>query len=331
MDMGPLRPYLKAGAGGFRRGETFWVYRRLKSGEIILSATPYETVIRWTRGFEAKETRNVILVMAAFGVFTLVWMWADHRAVVATHRARMVDELEHMVHERTEALKRMNRLAKLGEFAASLAHEIRNPLGSLVTAARLLPDAVGEEQEELVDVLKRESARLDRVLKDFLSFSKDPQPMIRLTPLNPLVRRSVETLRRAEDFGAVSVAYSLDSHVKTIPLDPDQMEQVFWNIALNGVHAMESRGTLRISTRLKGPWAEIAFRDEGPGIPEEKHEQIFEPFYTEKRRGTGLGLSIASRIVMAHGGFLQVSSQVGSWTEFTVSLPLRNEGTHGES
>ena len=110
-----------------------------------------------------------------------------------------------MVRERTEALKRMDRLARLGEFAASLAHEIRNPLGSLVTAAKLLPDAAGEEQKDLVEVLKRESGRLDRIISDFLSFSRDPHLNIRMIPLNTLVKRSMEGLKRGHEFEHVVV------------------------------------------------------------------------------------------------------------------------------
>ncbi|RLB05427.1 MAG: hypothetical protein DRG50_07245 [Deltaproteobacteria bacterium] len=230
-----------------------------------------------------------------------------------------------MVQERTEALKRMKRLARLGEFAASMAHEIRNPLGSLVTAAKLLPDASGEEQEDLVGVVKRESARLDRILNDFLLFSKDPRPKIKMNPLHPLLLRSLEGLKRNDDFQKVKVEYRLDPRIKEVPCDPDQMEQAFWNIALNGAQAMGGEGELLISTRRNGRWVEISFRDEGPGIPQQKWEQIFEPFYTEKKKGTGLGLSIASRIVEAHGGFIQVTSDAHSWTTFTISLPLQEQ------
>ena len=313
---------LSSSPGGFRREETFWTYLPLKDGRVVLSSTPYETVISWTRGFEARETRNVILVMAAFAILTSVWMWADRRAVAAAHKAKMVDELERMVQERTEALKRMDRLARLGEFAASLAHEIRNPLGSLVTAAKLLPDAAGEEQEDLVGVLKRESGRLDRIISDFLSFSRDPHLNIHMIPLNTLVKRSMEGLKRSHEFKHVAVEYVLDPGLEQVPCDSEQMEQVFWNVGLNGAHAMEGRGTLLTTTRRDGRWARITFRDGGPGIPPEKREKIFEPFYTEKQQGTGLGLSIASRIVEAHGGFIQVDSEEGAWTKFSVYLPL---------
>jgi len=310
---------------GVRLGEAFWTALPLEDGGFLLSRTPYEEVIAWTAGFEARETRNVILVMAAFGVFTLVWMWADRRAVAASQKALMVEELERRVQERTEALKRMNRMARLGEFAASLAHEIRNPLGSLVTAAKLLPDAYGQEQEDLVGVIRRESARLDRTLTDFLFFSRDPQPRIRMTPLHPLLERTVEGLKRGEDFQKVTVAHDPDPRVKEIACDPEQLEQVFWNIALNGAQAMGGEGLLTISSRRNGPWVEVAFQDAGQGISAEKREQIFEPFYTEKRKGTGLGLSIASRIVEAHGGFIQVASDGRSWTRFTISLPAQGE------
>jgi len=317
---------LSLAPGGFRQGDQYWVYLPLKDGGYLLSRTLYQEVIAWTTGFEAREIRNAILVMVAFGVLALVWMWADRRALVAAQKAQMVEELERKVQERTEALKRMNRLARLGEFSASLAHEIRNPLGSLVTAARLLPDATGGEKTDLVGVIKRESARLDRFIADFLHFSKDPLPHIRMNPLHPILQRTLEGVKRGEDFQKVRVVYRPDPQVKEVPCDPEQLEQVFWNISLNGVQAMGGEGELLVSSRRNGRWVEIAFRDTGPGIPPERREEIFDPLYTEKRKGTGLGLSIASRIVEAHGGFIQVDSDASSWTLFTISLPLQDEG-----
>jgi signal transduction histidine kinase len=317
---------LSSTPGGFRRGEQYWVYLPLKDDSWLLSSAPYEEVIAWTSGFEAREIRNAVLVMVAFGLLALVWMWADRRAVIAAQKAQMVEELEQKVQERTETLKRMNRLARLGEFSASLAHEIRNPLGSLVTAAKLLPDATGGEEEELVGVIKRESTRLDRFLADFLDFSKDAQSRIRMNPLHPIMQRAVEGVTRGEEFQHVRVTYRLDPQVKEIPCDPEQLEQIFWNIALNGVQAMGGKGELIVSSRRNGRWAEVSFQDTGPGIPPDKREQIFEPFYTQRRTGTGLGLSIASRIVEAHGGFIQVASDARSWTLFTISLPLQEEG-----
>jgi len=312
--------------GGFRHGDIYWVYLPLKDGTFLLSSTPYHEVIAWTAGFEKREIRNAILVMVAFALMALVWMWADWRAMMAAQKAQMVEELEHKVQERTEALQRMNRLARLGEFSAGLAHEIRNPLGSLVTAAKLLPKATGGEQEDLIGVIKQESGRLDRFLADFLDFSKDPQPRIRMSPLHPILQRTIEGLKRNEAFQRVHITVRLDPQVKEIPCDAEQLEQVFANIALNSAQAMGGEGELLVSTSRNGRWAEVAFRDTGPGIPLEQRERIFEPLYTKKRKGTGLGLSIASRIVEAHKGFIQVTSDSRSWTLFTISLPLQDKG-----
>jgi len=317
---------LPSAAGGFRYQDRYWVYLPLKDGTYLLTSAPYQEVIAWTAGFEAREIRNAILVMAAFAIMALVWMWADWRALMAAQKAQMVEELEQKVRERTEALQRMNRLARLGEFSAGLAHEIRNPLGSLVTAAKLLPDATGGEQADLIGVIKQESARLDRFLADFLHFSKDPLPRIRMNPLYPILRQTLEGLKRGEAFHKVRITYRLDPQIKEIPCDPGQLEQVFGNIALNGAQAMGGEGELLVSSSRNGRWAEVSLRDTGPGITPEQRERIFEPLYTERREGTGLGLSIASRIVEAHGGFIQVASDARSWTLFTISLPLQVEG-----
>jgi signal transduction histidine kinase len=321
-----VRAALSPAASGFRYQDQYWVYLPLKDGTFLLTSTPYQEVIAWTAGFEAREIRNAILVMVAFALMALVWMWADWRAMMAAQKAQMVEELEHKVQERTEALQRMNRLARLGEFSAGLAHEIRNPLGSLVTAAKLLPDATGSEQEDLIGVIKRESGRLDRFLADFLDFSKDPQPSIRMSPLHPILQRSMEGLKRNEAFQRVRITLRLDPRVKELPCDAEQLEQVFANIALNSAQAMGGAGELLVSTSRNGRWVEVAFRDTGPGIPLEQRERIFEPLYTDRQKGTGLGLSIASRIVEAHGGFIQVASDGRSWTLFTISLPPQVEG-----
>jgi signal transduction histidine kinase len=321
-----VRAALSPAASGFRYQDQYWIYLPLKDGTFLLSSTPYEEVIAWTAGFEAREIRNAILVVAAFALITLVWMWADWRAMMAAQKAQMVEELERKVQERTDALQRMNRLARLGEFSAGLAHEIRNPLGSLVTAAKLLPDAQEKEQVDLITVIKQESRRLDRFLADFLDFSKDPRPRIRMSPVHPVLQRTMEGLKRNEAFRHVRITWRLDPQVKEIPCDAEQLEQVFTNISLNGAQAMGGEGELLISTSRNGRWVEIAFQDTGPGIPPEQRERIFEPLYTEKRKGTGLGLSIASRIVEAHGGFIQVTSDGRSWTLFTISLPLQDKG-----
>ena len=313
---------LSSAGGGFRFHNHFWVYLHLKDGGYLVTSTPYQEVIAWTAGFESREIRNAALVVVAFGLLTLVWMWADWRAMMAAQKAQMVEELEEKVRERTETVKRMHRLARLGEFSAGLAHEIRNPLGSLVTAAKLLPDARGKEKEDLIGVIKQESGRLDRFLADFLDFSKDPRPRIKRHPLHPIIQRTLEGVSRGEAFRKVRITYRLDPQVKKIPCDPEQLEQVFANIALNGAQAMGGEGELLVSSRRNGRWVEVSLRDTGRGIAPEQRERIFEPLYTERRGGTGLGLSIASRIVEAHGGFIQVASDGHSWSLFTISLPL---------
>jgi signal transduction histidine kinase len=136
----------------------------------------------------------------------------------------------------------------------------------------------------------------------------------------------VEGVAKGEPFRRVRVTFRPDAQVKDIPCDPEQLEQVFANIALNSAQAMNGEGELIVSTHRNGRWAEIAFRDTGRGIAPEQRERIFEPLYTARGGGRGLGLSIASRIVEAHHGFIQVASDSHSWSLFTISLPLKEEG-----
>jgi signal transduction histidine kinase len=233
-----------------------------------------------------------------------------------------VTEQERLRARLTEA----QRLAAAGELAASVAHEIRNPLAAIVNATTLLAaeeTLTADERSATLAAVKTEARRLNRILSDFLLFARPSAPRLATGDVGEVVQHVAGLIR--ED-GARARAVELELHVEPslpdVSHDADLMTQVLWNIALNGVEAMEGRGRLRIQVTRENGHVAMAVSDTGRGIPADDLRRIFEPFYSRKRGGSGLGLAIARRIVESHGGRIEVESAPGEGTRFTVLLPV---------
>jgi signal transduction histidine kinase len=222
-------------------------------------------------------------------------------------------------------LIKSERLASVGELAGALAHEIRNPLGSVVAAAKMLraesPQAADYDRPALLQVITDEARRLDRILSDFLDFARPRAPLRRPRSLNGLVGEVVDTLRLDRVAGGKAVETRLDPGLPPVPIDADQIKQVLWNIVRNALEATEPAGTLRIATGADDGHVVIEVEDFGAGIPPERQARLFEPFQTTKRGGAGLGLAIAHRIVVAHEGAIDVTSTPGAGTRVRIRLP----------
>ncbi|MBI4531058.1 MAG: PAS domain-containing protein [Candidatus Latescibacteria bacterium] len=224
-----------------------------------------------------------------------------------------------------EQLIKSEKLAAVGHLAAAVAHEIRNPLGTIVMAARELSgeSLLREDRQVMVDILNKEADRLSATLTDFLRFARPREPQI---TLNDPYRMLSDILRVIENDPnlrqAIEIMADLDETVRVLPFDLDQVEQVIWNIMLNALQAMEGKGRLTVVSTLSNGAYRMTVSDTGKGIPKDEIGRIFEPFYTTKKEGTGLGLSIAQRVVDAHGGTIFVESKVGVGTVFTVLLPV---------
>ncbi|MGQ9632017.1 MAG: ATP-binding protein [bacterium] len=232
-----------------------------------------------------------------------------------------------------EKLAQAERFSAIGQLSASIAHEIRNPLGSIVTAANLLSSKGVEDNKDrdaLLEVIKKESGRLNGILTNFLAFAKPPKLDPKPNDINLVVEEVLELLGGDESLARnIPIRRELDRRIPLVPFDRDKIKQVVWNVILNGIQAMPRGGELAISSTLVGDHIELRIRDSGEGIPEENIPKIFQPFFTTKRNGTGLGLSIANRIVEAHSGSMGVESRVGGGTAFSIRLPLgtgRGEG-----
>ncbi len=225
-----------------------------------------------------------------------------------------------------ERLQQVERLAATGELAAGVAHEIRNPLAAIVNATTLLGDRDGLNEEEYagtLDAVRTEARRLNRILSQFLLFARPPAPECRPADVAEVVGRVAALI--GEDparAAAVELEVRIDRSLPRFLFDPDQLTQVLWNIALNGVEAMEGRGRLRVDVERVDGHVVISVADTGCGIPPEDRARVFDPFYSRKPAGSGLGLTIAQRIVAAHGGRMDLDSTPGQGTRVTIALPF---------
>jgi len=252
--------------------------------------------------------------------------------------------LEQKVKERTEELVAMQhkmaqseRMASLGKLAAGVAHEINNPLGGILAFSSLaledLPE--GEESKDLreyLDEIVRQAARCRDIVKGLLDFSRQSEGRTAMISLNDVLARTLSLLEKQAIFHDIELVRNLDSSLPLVMADDSQMQQMFMNIILNAVDAMDEKGRLTFRT-WKGvengrERAMVSIADTGCGIPEDIINHIFDPFFTTKEvgQGTGLGLAIAYGIVTQHNGLMTVDSTVGKGTTFIVSLPLPTEG-----
>jgi len=231
-----------------------------------------------------------------------------------------------------EALRRKEKLAAIGEMAAGLAHEIRNPLASLYGSIQLLQTEVSLEgtQERLMGIVLKESERLDALITDFLLFAFPHVGEKESVPLRDLVEETLELFRKGPHFQeGLVVDVRMDPTVR-IEGNRGQLQQILWNLLLNAAQSMSGDGEIRVEaeqTRSRAGVPSVSWRvkDTGSGIAAENLTRIFDPFYTSRQGGTGLGLAIVHRIVENHGGRIQVRSDLGKGTVFEIELPDRIE------
>jgi len=224
-------------------------------------------------------------------------------------------------------LRRADKLAALGALAAGVAHEVKNPLHALSLNLHLLAQELASpkrsegEVKGYLEILRSEIQRIHRIVENFLRFSKPSIPEAKPLDLNALVERVLSLVAfEAADCGVV-IETHLDPALGSIAGDEGQLSQVFLNLAINGLQAMRSGGTLTVTTHIAGGRAEIEFHDTGEGIPADHLPHLFDPYFTTRPGGVGLGLAITHRIVEGHHGTIDVESEVGKGTVVMVRLP----------
>ncbi len=224
----------------------------------------------------------------------------------------------------TAQMSRAEHLAALGELAAGLAHEIRNPLagvaGVIEIISRDLP--VTSPARVVVQDVRLEIARIDRILTHLLQAVHSHLPQARPSDLNTTVEHAVALVRLQVLSRSINIEVLKDPNLPNVEHDSDQIHQLLLNLLLNAVQAIEGAGEIRVEVSLLEANAAIAVTDTGRGIAPEHLPNIFRPFYTTKGNGTGLGLSLTHRIAEEHHGRIDVASEVGKGTRFVVVLPL---------
>ncbi len=223
-----------------------------------------------------------------------------------------------------EQLRRADRLSALGEIAAGLAHEIRNPLAGVKGALEIIASRVteGTPEAEFAGIGSKELARLEGLVSEFLTYARPHDPALRATDVHEIVERVAALLRAESERKGVTLEFERPVALPLLGLDPEQMTQVIFNVVLNAIQATAAPGRVRIRESVEPGWGVIDVVDEGPGIPPEHALRVFDPFFTTKPRGTGLGLAISLRIVTAHRGTIEAMPASPSGTVFRIRLPL---------
>lgn len=254
-------------------------------------------------------------------------------AAIALENARLYKDQKERMEElrRTQAqLVQSANMAAVGELAAGVAHELNNPLTSVLGFSELLlerqqPD---ERDQARLETIVRQARRARNIVRNLLSFAQQTEFLREWADLNHVVQETLSLQRQRMETSGIVIAEKYDPDLPLLLLDATRMRQVFLNLFTNALYAMPQGGTLTVQVERVGDRAAVRIRDTGEGIPEEYLPRIFEPFFTTRPvgEGTGLGLSVSVGIVQDHGGRIEVDSQVGEGSTFVVWLPLEEDG-----
>jgi len=227
--------------------------------------------------------------------------------------------------EAQEELIQANKFKVLGELASGMAHEIRNPLGSIQGSLEILKEDYkeGDKKAEFLNILFKEIKRLNRVVTDFLSYARPSKPALVSCDLNQLIQESLSIVKPEADKKQIALSTYFNTKLPQIQADLSQLKQAFLNLLLNSLQAFDTAGEISVSSEVNHGWITVEIKDSGPGISPENLPKVFIPFFTTKKEGVGLGLGIVERIIQNHQGKITVESQTGKGTVFTIKLPQR--------
>ena len=244
----------------------------------------------------------------------------------------MAEELKKM-QKMQEELRKLDRLSALGQLAAEVAHEVKNPLGIIKNSAQILESSPLDEikRKEIINFIIEEAERINKVVDNFLQFARPPKTKKQKTDIIEVLNRTVQLVSDTLTKNNIEVIKEYKDPIPLIRADQSQLQQLFLNLILNAAEAMPEGGKLKILTQLefkqplgqpKEKWIEIIFSDTGRGISNKLKSKIFEAFYTTREHGTGLGLSISKKIVENHGGKITLESKIGKGSNFKILLPV---------
>jgi two-component system, NtrC family, sensor histidine kinase HydH len=270
----------------------------------------------------------VILVAAGLMVFLFVML-----TLIVRRGERILLEQGQEQKRLEEQLQQSEKLASIGQMVATIAHEIRNPLGIVRSSAEVLAKKTNPDPskiQKLSRIIVEEATRLSSILTDFLDFARPRSPNPKAIDVRDVIARVRNNLE--EEIQARRIQW-LDQQLNGVhPIimgDSDLLYQAFLNVAMNAFEAMKDGGTLTISVSQEASKIRVDFADDGHGIREDDLPKIFTPFFTTHEMGTGLGLSVVHNIIIAHGGEVSVRSREGGGAEFTISLPAEDQPVGG--
>jgi signal transduction histidine kinase/CheY-like chemotaxis protein len=287
------------------------------------------------------------------GGFAIAWLKSAHRftadelrlaegialqAAVASENSRLYEGVKHQMAElkRTQAqLIQSTKLAAIGELAANIAHEINNPLTSVLGFASYLAERIppGEPMREELDLIQDEAGRARDIVRDLLHFSRQREFVPQVTDLNAVLEQTVSMVRRQGAFDAITLTEEYAQGLPPVEIDVPRIKQVLLNLINNAVYVMKDGGALTLRSSVNGDMVQVEVIDTGGGIAPEHLDRIFEPFFTTKPdvSGTGLGLSVSLGILQSHGGTIEAKSEPGKGSTFIVKLPAKPGAVLSES
>ena len=309
-----------------------WFYLRGGVGTALLVSIVYAPHVLFQWGHLPAihiEQYLEILIYNTIGLLTGFLTAREH-----AQRLKAEDAAEHLassyaklksqadlILEIEDQLRRADRLTALGELSAGMAHEIRNPLGSIRGTAEILRDAfpADDRHAEFTEILVNEADRLNKVLEDFLHFARPESSSSNYFEPSQILSDVLQLTQQQAIKKKISVVWDESDLPKTVG-DASQFKQVFLNLILNALQALPNGGQLWIDTQVMNEKVQLSFIDNGPGIPEDDLDKVFNPFFTTKNDGTGLGLAITHRIVLNHCGRIAVENRPEGGAKFTLTL-----------
>ncbi|MBW8746854.1 MAG: sensor histidine kinase [Acidobacteria bacterium] len=274
------------------------------------------------------DAQDQVVELSTFGAAGIIaGLLADRERMQRRRVETTKRELEHVyieLRQNIDQLRKSERLSAAGQLSASLAHEIRNPLASISGAAGILArgQASAEARAECLEILTKESQRLNKLLTNFLDFARPRLPRMQWMEPAEMVSSVATLAQHAASRQNVTLEVMHDSALPPVECDPEQIKQLLLNLVLNAIQATEGEGAVTLSSFVHEGNLCIEVRDQGKGISPEVRARIFEPFFTTRENGTGLGLAIAANIAGQHGGTLTCAPNVGNGAIFRVELPI---------